>query len=97
MTVSEQGLVIPPSGKLALPEYMRPQPGNHPPLDFPGYKSTALRHPKQPLVYMPQTVTEITGPQLGPALLGEKLPRTRCILPPIRLLDLRQCVRVTPG
>ena len=36
-----------------------------PALDFPDYKSTALRHPKQPLVYLPDQVTETTGPQLG--------------------------------
>ena len=36
-----------------------------PDLDYPPYKSTALRHPKQPLVYLPQSVTETTGPQLG--------------------------------
>jgi protocatechuate 3,4-dioxygenase beta subunit len=36
-----------------------------PALDFPAYKSTALRHPKQPLVYLPDQVTEMTGPQLG--------------------------------
>ena len=52
MTVSEQGLVVPGSGKLALPEYPKPQPGNHPPLDSPAYKSTRLRHPKQPLVLL---------------------------------------------
>ena len=46
--------------------YLREPEGTHPPLDFPPYKSTALRHPKQPLVYLPHTVTEITGPQLGP-------------------------------
>jgi protocatechuate 3,4-dioxygenase beta subunit len=50
------------------PESYASEPaGTHPPLDFPDYKSTALRHPRQPLVYLPQTVTEITGPQLGPA------------------------------
>ena len=53
MTVSEQGLIVPDSGKLALPEYMKPQPGNHPPLDSPGYKSTGLRHPQQPPVLLP--------------------------------------------
>ena len=42
----------------------------HPPLDFADYRSTALRHPKQPLVYLPQTITEITGPQLA-GLVGE--------------------------
>jgi protocatechuate 3,4-dioxygenase beta subunit len=39
----------------------------HPRLDYPPYKSTALRHPQQPLVYLPQTITEITGPALGAA------------------------------
>src|SRR6476659_1061671 len=34
-------------------------------MDFPPYRSTALRHPKQPLVYLPHTITESTGPQLG--------------------------------
>jgi protocatechuate 3,4-dioxygenase beta subunit len=41
----------------------------HPPPDFQPYKSTALRHPKQPLVYLPQTITEVTGPQLGAELV----------------------------
>ena len=65
MTVSDQGLGVSEAGKLALPEYARPQPGNHPPLDFAGYKSTALRHPKQPLVLLPHRLTEVTGPLLG--------------------------------
>jgi len=39
--------------------------GTHPALDYPDYRSTALRHPKQPLIYLPQEVTETTGPQLG--------------------------------
>jgi protocatechuate 3,4-dioxygenase beta subunit len=46
--------------------YMREPEGAHPPMDYAPYKSTALRHPKQPLVYLPHTITEITGPQLGP-------------------------------
>ena len=36
-----------------------------PPPDFAPYKSTALRHPKEPLVFLPQSVTEVTGPRLG--------------------------------
>jgi protocatechuate 3,4-dioxygenase, beta subunit len=52
--------------------YVREGAGAHPPLDYEPYKSTRLRHPREPLVYLPQTVTEITGPQLGPArILGE--------------------------
>jgi protocatechuate 3,4-dioxygenase beta subunit len=46
--------------------YAREPAGAHPPLDYPPYKSTALRHPTQPLVYLPHTITEITGPQLFP-------------------------------
>jgi protocatechuate 3,4-dioxygenase beta subunit len=55
------------------PTAYAPDPeGTHPPLDYPPYKSTALRHPKEPLVYLPQTITEITGPQLGSTrVLGE--------------------------
>jgi len=51
--------------------YVRERPDAHPPLDYPPYKSTALRHPTQPLVYLPHTVTEVTGPRLGEAELGE--------------------------
>jgi protocatechuate 3,4-dioxygenase beta subunit len=36
-----------------------------PALDFPAYKSTALRHPKRPLVYLADQVTDRRGPQLG--------------------------------
>jgi protocatechuate 3,4-dioxygenase beta subunit len=43
-----------------LPAYQRPA-GVHPPFDFPGYRSAALRHPRQPLVLLPHGLTEITG------------------------------------
>jgi protocatechuate 3,4-dioxygenase beta subunit len=53
--------------------YMREDASAQPPLDYPPYKSTALRHPRQPLVYLPHTITEITGPQLGDLLVtGEQ-------------------------
>jgi protocatechuate 3,4-dioxygenase beta subunit len=52
--------------------YVREGEGIHPPLNSPEYKSTQLRHPKQPLVYLPQQITELTGPALGSAvILGE--------------------------
>jgi protocatechuate 3,4-dioxygenase beta subunit len=34
-------------------------------LDSPGYRSTELRHPSRPLVWLPQNLTEITGPMFG--------------------------------
>jgi protocatechuate 3,4-dioxygenase, beta subunit len=66
VTVSEQGLA---AGGLALPEYVRPRPGNHPPPDFAPYTATRLRHPSRPLVLLPQRLTEVTGPLLGDALV----------------------------
>ena len=44
--------------------YSREAADAQPPLDYPPYRSSALRHPKQPLVYLPHTLTEITGPHL---------------------------------
>jgi protocatechuate 3,4-dioxygenase beta subunit len=56
----------------------------HPPADSPGYRSTALRHPKQPLVIIPQTLSELTGPvypygSLGP--LDNDLTRQHAAAP----------------
>src|SRR5579875_51714 len=50
------------------PRYRRDPSEAHPPLDYAPYKSTQARHPKQPLIYLPHTVTEITGPQLDRTL-----------------------------
>lgn len=64
---------IDPAGPDTPTSYMREPPATHPPLDFEPYKSTRLRHPREPLVYLPQTATEITGPQLGPLrVVGEQ-------------------------
>ena len=53
-----------PGAALDLPTYRRPA-GVHPPLDSPGYRTTALRHPRAPLVLLPHGLTEVTGPVLG--------------------------------
>ena len=44
--------------------------GVHPPCDYPPYRSTEFRHPKQPLVIIPQTLTELTGPVYGHESVG---------------------------
>jgi protocatechuate 3,4-dioxygenase beta subunit len=56
---------------LVLPGYAREVPGTHPPLDFPAYRSTQLRVPRQPLVPLPHRLTEVTGPLLGEGRIGE--------------------------
>lgn len=41
----------------------------HPPMDYAGYKSTALRHPKHGLIPLPQRLTETTAPVFGHELV----------------------------
>ena len=43
------------------------RPGVDPPNDYPDYVGTRLRAPKQPLVILPGTETELTGPAFGPS------------------------------
>ncbi|WP_307870909.1 protocatechuate 3,4-dioxygenase subunit beta [Micromonospora sp. C51] len=57
--------------KLILPSYRRDDVDAHPPLLSPGYRSTVTRAPQQPLTYLPQRLTEVTGPLLGEGRLGE--------------------------
>lgn len=45
-----------------LTTYRRPPAGTHPPNDSPGYRSTARRHPTEPLIVIPHTLSELTGP-----------------------------------
>ncbi|MBV9816973.1 MAG: protocatechuate 3,4-dioxygenase subunit beta [Solirubrobacterales bacterium] len=65
-TVSQERIYAPVADTPA--GYVREDPAAHPPLHYPGYKSTALRHPREPLVYLPNTISEVTGPALGEVL-----------------------------
>ncbi|WP_431729741.1 protocatechuate 3,4-dioxygenase subunit beta [Verrucosispora sp. TAA-831] len=58
-------------GGLVLPSYRRDDVEAHPPLLSPGYRSTVARAPAQPLVHLPQRLTEITGPLLGDGRIGD--------------------------
>jgi len=42
----------------------------HPQLDWPAYKSTALRAPKRPLALVPELLTERSGPVFGDGRVG---------------------------
>ena len=50
--------------------YRRPQADDVPPNNTPAYRSTTLRHPTQPLVIVPQTLSEMTGPAHGELSIG---------------------------
>ena len=44
---------------------------SHPPYSHPPYKSTALRSPAKPLVPLPHTLSELTGPVYGHEAVAE--------------------------
>jgi protocatechuate 3,4-dioxygenase beta subunit len=56
---------------LVVPGYRRDHEVVDPPADYPEYRGTILRHPKRPLVPIPDTLTELTGPLLGDDRIGE--------------------------
>jgi protocatechuate 3,4-dioxygenase beta subunit len=48
-----------------------PVEGPNPPYLYPDYRSTRLRAPKRPLLLLPQTLSELTGPVFGHESVGE--------------------------
>ena len=48
----------------------RAQPGVHPDANSPAYRATEFRHPKQPLIIIPQSLTELSAPVYGPQAIG---------------------------
>jgi protocatechuate 3,4-dioxygenase, beta subunit len=67
--VTERSLHLP--DRLAVRGYRRDVEGVHPPLLYPGYKSTVARAPTRPLTVLPHMLTEVTGPLLGDGRVGE--------------------------
>lgn len=47
------------------------QDAGQPPYLYPDYRSTELRAPKRPLVILPHTLSELTGPAYGHESIGE--------------------------
>jgi protocatechuate 3,4-dioxygenase beta subunit len=62
--------MMPPDSHVRLATYRRVPAGEVPSNDTPAYRATALRHPKQPLVIVPQTLSEVTGPVYGYGQIG---------------------------
>jgi protocatechuate 3,4-dioxygenase, beta subunit len=55
---------------MSVVPYRRDEPGEQPEHLYPGYESTRLRAPKRPLVILPHTLTETTGPVYGHERIG---------------------------
>jgi protocatechuate 3,4-dioxygenase, beta subunit len=54
---------------MIVPGYRRDD-ASHPPLDWPDYRSTALRAPRRERLTLVHTLTEVTGPLLGEGRIG---------------------------
>jgi len=52
--------------------YRRPDPGTQPDHLHPPYVSSSKRAPTKPLVYLPHTLSEITGPSVSPSRVDAK-------------------------
>jgi protocatechuate 3,4-dioxygenase beta subunit len=51
--------------------YKRHDLQGQPSMPYPAYQSTVKRSPSQPLIYLPHTLSEITGPVYGHGEIGE--------------------------
>jgi protocatechuate 3,4-dioxygenase beta subunit len=59
------------SAKTPSTIYPLPEPGDQPTMLYPGYGSTLRRAPRQPLIRLPHTLSELTGPLYGHNPIGE--------------------------
>ncbi len=61
-----------PPDRLPFPTVVDAERGGaDPPYDYHDYVGTRLRHPKEPLVVLPHTLSELTGPVYGDVAPGE--------------------------
>lgn len=51
--------------------YGRPDPGSQPPSLYEPYRSTVRRAPAKPLIFLPHTLSEVTGPIYGHGNIAE--------------------------
>ena len=51
--------------RAAVAPFCRHEPGTQPDYFHPAYRATRLRAPSQPLIFLPHTLSEVTGPVFG--------------------------------
>ena len=56
---------------MAENSYRRPDPRSQPPYLYPAYRSTVQRAPSKPLIFLPHTHSETSGPVFGQDAVGE--------------------------
>ena len=60
------------STRPSIRPYARPPKGSQPPSLYKPYRATIQRAPSKPLIVLPHTLSEITGPVFGHETVGEK-------------------------
>jgi len=60
------------STRVSIKPYPRPPKGSQPPSLYEPYRATIKRAPLNPLIVLPHTLSEITGPIFGHEKVGEK-------------------------
>jgi protocatechuate 3,4-dioxygenase, beta subunit len=60
------------STRVSVKGYARPPKGSQPPSLYEPYQATVKRAPLKPLILLPHTLSEITGPVFGQEKVGEK-------------------------
>src|SRR5215471_12606310 len=58
-------------GEHGMKHYPRPEQDDQPPFLYPPYGSTVRRAPTRPLIQLPHTLSELTGPLYGHNPIGE--------------------------
>src|SRR5215813_5324284 len=59
------------SDRYAVRPYRRPDPRTQPQATYPPYVATVSRNPRKPLIVLPHTLSEVTGPVFGDETIGE--------------------------
>jgi protocatechuate 3,4-dioxygenase beta subunit len=57
--------------RLTITPYHRPEASEQPLVPYDPYKSTIKRSPSKPLIFLPHTLSEVTGPIYGHTEIGE--------------------------
>src|SRR5215469_14132981 len=57
--------------RLTITPYHRPEASEQPLVPYEPYKSTIKRSPSKPLIFLPHTLSEVTGPIYGHTEIGE--------------------------
>jgi len=71
MTADSRRTSAAQEASLGQTSYRRPEPGSQPNYLHPAYRATVRRAPSKPLILLPHTLSEITGPLFGDSPLAE--------------------------